>query len=154
MIAAPGLVIMVLSIILADLDGTFAAVRSSPWLLRRITPAILNVQAVIAGAAIVFLIWTAWRQAFRKVMTPLPLRNDKAQFWRVSRYFHWVIGILMFCLVPIGLFMSILPQTSADRAGFVAVHQALGVAVFILTAAVADVVPAPTCGYAESAISL
>jgi hypothetical protein len=63
LIAALGLFMMVFSIILADLDGTFAAVPPTAPLIQRITPAILNVQAVIAVVAIVFLVWSAWAQA-------------------------------------------------------------------------------------------
>jgi cytochrome b561 len=132
LIAALGLVMMVLSIVLADLDGTFAAVPADDSLVHRITPAILNVQAVTATIAIIFLIWSAWTQARRPIATPLPPRNDDSQFGKVSRGFHWVIAVLMFCLVPIGLFMAILPESSPERAGFVGAHQSLGLTVLLL----------------------
>jgi cytochrome b561 len=131
-IAALGLVMMVLSIILADLDGTFAAVPASAPLIHRITPAILNVQAVIATIAITFLLWSAWTQARRPVAIALPLHNDDSQFGKASRGFHWVIAVLMFCLVPIGLFMAILPEGAPERAGFVGAHQSLGLTVLLL----------------------
>ncbi|OYY90537.1 MAG: hypothetical protein B7Y45_07985 [Sphingomonas sp. 28-66-16] len=62
----------------------------------------------------------------------MPLRNDETQFGSASRAFHWVIAVLMFCLVPIGLFMAILPETSPERAGFVGAHQSLGLTVLLL----------------------
>lgn len=131
-VAALGLAMMVLSIILADLDGTFAALLSSAPTIHRITPTILNVQAAIATLAILFLAWSAWTQARRPLATRLPLRNDETQFGSASRAFHWVIAILIFCLVPIGLFMAILPESSPDRAGFVGAHQSLGLTVLVL----------------------
>ncbi|OYY90534.1 MAG: hypothetical protein B7Y45_07970 [Sphingomonas sp. 28-66-16] len=131
-IAALGLAMMVLSIILADLDGTFAAVPSSASALHRITPAVLNIQAAIATVAILFLAWSALTQARRPLATALPLRNDETQFGRASRAFHWVIAVLMFCLVPIGLFMAILPEGATERAGFVGAHQSLGLTVLLL----------------------
>lgn len=132
LIAALGLVMMVLSIVLANLDGTFAAVPASGPLLYRITPAVLNVQAVIATIAIVFLVWSAWMQMQRRVEVALPLRNEDSKFGKASRGFHWVIAVLMFCLVPIGLFMAILPEGAPERAGFVAAHQSLGLTVLLL----------------------
>lgn len=132
LIAALGLFMMVLSIVLADLDGTFGAVPANGTLIHRITPAILNVQAVIAVIAIMFLLWSAWTQARRPVAIHLPLRNDDSQFGKASRGFHWVIAVLMFCLVPIGLFMAILPEESPERAGFVSAHQSLGLTVLLL----------------------
>lgn len=131
-LAALGLVMMVLSIALADFDGTFAAVPSGASAIHRITPAILNVQAVIAIVAILFLAWSAWIQAKRPLAVPLPVRNDATQFGKASRGFHWVIAVLMFCLVPIGLFMAILPAASPERAGFVGAHQSLGLTVLVL----------------------
>lgn len=131
-ITALGLSMMVLSILLADLDGTFAAVPAGARIIHRITPAILNVQAAIAAIAILFLAWSAWAQARRPLTGSLPLRNDAARFGKASRGFHWVIAVLMFCLVPIGLFMAILPASAQERAGFVAAHQSLGLTVLVL----------------------
>lgn len=132
LVAALALCMMVLSIVLADLDGTFAAVPASASLIHRITPTILNVQAVIATIAILFLGWSAWIQVRRPVVAALPLRNDTRQFGKASRAFHWSIAVLMFCLVPIGLFMAILPESSPERAGFVCAHQSLGLTVLLL----------------------
>jgi cytochrome b561 len=134
LIAAFGLFMMTFSIILADLDGTFAAVSPTAPLVHRITPAVLNVQAVIATGAILFLLWSAWMQARRPVTAPLPLRNEEKQFGKASRGFHWVIAAMMFCLVPIGLFMAILPEAAPERGDFVSAHQSLGLTVLLLTA--------------------
>jgi cytochrome b561 len=132
LLAALGLFMMVYSIILADLDGTFAAVPATAPLIQRITPAILNGQAVIAGAAIMFLLWSAAVQVRRPVERSIPLHNTHARYGAASRGFHWVIAVMMFCLVPIGLFMAVLPETAPERSDFVAAHQSLGLSVAVL----------------------
>ena len=133
-LAASGLFMMVYSIILADLDGTFAAVPPTAPLIERATPAILNLQAAIAGIAVLFLLWSAWVQVRRPVADAVPARNTSTAFGAVSRGFHWVIGIMMLCLVPIGLFMAILPEGAPERADFVSAHQSLGLTVLLLAA--------------------
>lgn len=134
LIAALGLFMMVYSIILADLDGTFAAIPAGAPLIERITPVILNGQAVIAGAAIAFLLWSAWAQARRPALSPVPLRNTPEQFGAASRGFHWVMAVMMLCLVPIGLFMAILPDSAPERGDFVSAHQSLGLLIMLLVA--------------------
>lgn len=131
-LVALSLAMIVLSILLADFDGTFAAIPADAPLSYRLAPAILNAQAALASAAIVFLAWSAWRQARRPVETPLPVRNTQSAYGRVSRYFHWTIAVLMFVLIPIGLFMPILPESNPERAGFIAAHQSLGLTVLAL----------------------
>ncbi len=133
--AALDLVMMVISIVLADWDGTFAAVPRSAPTIHRITAVVLNGQAAIASVAIVFLGWATWINARRPIATGLPVRNTARRFGAASRGFHWVIAVLMFCLVPIGLFMAILPAPSPDRAAFVSAHQSLGLTVLALVIA-------------------
>jgi len=132
LVAALSLVMIVLSILLADFDGTFAAIPADAALIDRWTPAILNGQAALACAAVLFLGWSAWRQVRHPVAAPLAIANSPAGYGRVSRYFHWSIAVLMFCLVPIGLFMAVLAENSPERAGFVAAHQSLGLTVLVL----------------------
>jgi cytochrome b561 len=129
LLAAIGLMFIVASIVLADTDGTFAAL---PWGLMDVRPIVLNGQAILACLAVLFLLWAAWRQLDRRVPAPVPWRNTGSGFGLVSRYAHWASATLILCLVPIGLFMTVLPQDSADRAVFVAVHQTLGVTVLVL----------------------
>ena len=132
LLAALSLAMIVLSIILADFDGTFAAILGDSPLIQQWTPAILNIQAVIASAAMLFLCWSAWKQTLRPAVPPLALLNTHAAYGRVSRYLHWSIATLMFCLVPIGLFMTILPVDQLERQGFAAAHQSLGITVLAL----------------------
>ena len=56
LLAATGLAFIVLSIILADLDGTFAALPAG---VGAPGPLLLNAQAAIASAAMLFLVWAA-----------------------------------------------------------------------------------------------
>jgi len=129
LLAAVGLAFIVLSIILADLDGTFAALPAG---LGKAGPLLLNAQAVIASAAVLFLLWAAWRQVRRPTVALVPWRNTDSMFGLVSRYAHWASALLILCLVPMGLFMTVLPEGSPDRDVFMAVHQTLGVTVLVL----------------------
>lgn len=129
LLAAVGLAFIILSIVLADLDGTFAALPAG---LGGAVPLLLNAQAAVASAAVLFLLWAAWRQVRRPAVVLVPWRNTDGMFGLVSRYAHWASALLILCLVPMGLFMAVLPEGSPDRAVFVAVHQTLGVTVLVL----------------------
>ena len=120
------------SIILANLDGTFAAIPADARLTDRIKPFVLNTQAGVAGIVAVFLLWATWAQGRRRVAEKLPLRNTPTGFGRVSRYAHWVIGTLILILLPMGLFTSVLAADHPERGVFMATHQALGLTVLML----------------------
>ena len=134
LIAALGLTMMVVSIVLADFDGTFAAPMTASR-FERAKPIVLNIQAIVASLGIGFLLWAAWRQSRRSVVSEVPLRNTQSRFGLVSRYAHWATATLILALVPMGIFMSVLPETSQDRAMFVSVHQTVGIAVLVLVVA-------------------
>ncbi len=131
LVAALSLTSMVSSIVLADFDGTFVMSAQAPF-LAWVKPAILNVQALVGAAGILFLLWAAWRQIKRVVPRPMPLLNTAFAFGRVSRYAHWMTATLILILVPMGIFLSLLAPRSADRAAFLVAHQSLGAAVMIL----------------------
>lgn len=130
--AALALAMIAWSIILANLDGTFAAIPAEARLADRIKPFVLNTQAAIAAIAALFLLWAVWAQGVRPVVEPLPLRNTPNAFGRVSRYAHWVIGTLILILLPMGLFTSVLATDHPERGVFMATHQALGLTVLLL----------------------
>lgn len=130
--AALALLMISWSIILANLDGTFAAIPAGTGLADRIKPFVLNTQAAIAAVAAVFLLCAVWAQGIRRVSEPLPLRNTLSAFGRVSRYAHWVIGTLILVLLPMGLFTSVLAADHPERGAFLAMHQTLGLTVLLL----------------------
>lgn len=123
-LAAMSLAFIVLSIVLADMDGTFAALPAVNF-----RPELLNLLAAIAVAAILFLLWAAGRQLRRRPSAELVWRNTGATYGLVSRYLHWATATLMLCLIPMGLFLQTLQEESPVRAVFVAVHETLGVTV-------------------------
>ena len=131
LIVALGLTMIVLSIVLANLDGTFAAVPGSGPALDRMKPFILDVQASVAAIAVPFLVWAAWRQTRRAATAP-PVRNSSSRFGLASRYAHWITATLMLCSLPMGLFLSILPKASPDRVEFLAAHQSMGLTLLIV----------------------
>ena len=126
-LVALGLSFIVLSIYLADTDGTFAATSADNF-----RPKLLNAQAVAALVAIVFLLWATWRQLSRPLTMAVSWRNTPASFGLISRGAHWATATLVLCLIPIGLFMQVLPPASPDRAVFMAVHETLGATVLVL----------------------
>ena len=130
--AALALVMIAWSIVLANLDGTFAAIPADARLADRIKPFVLNTQAAIAAVAALFLLWAVWAQGKRRVADPLPLRNTPKAFGRLSRYAHWVIGTLILILLPMGVFTTVLAADHPERGIFMATHQALGLTVLLL----------------------
>ncbi len=130
--AALALMMIAWSIILANLDGTFAAIPADAGLADRTKPFVLNAQASIASFAALFLLWATWAQCTRRIAEPLPLRNTDKAFGHISRYAHWVIGTLILILLPMGLFTSVLAPDHPERPVFMATHQALGLTVLLL----------------------
>ena len=133
-VVAAGLTMIAASIVLANLDGTFAghaaqATGSEAW-----TPTILNLQAGLALLAVPFLIWAAWVQWRRGTVTTPGARNGTTWFGQISRLLHWATATLMLIMIPMGLFVSVLPAASVERPMFLAAHQSLGMTVLLLVA--------------------
>ena len=131
LIAALALFMISISIVLADFDGTFAHYPPH-GLLDRSKPVVLNLQACLGLCTTGFLLWAASAQIRRKVTAPLPVRNTASAFGLASRYAHWTTATLMLLLIPMGLFLSVLPATGDDRASFLAAHQTLGLVVLLV----------------------
>ena len=134
LLAAVALSLLVVSIVAADFDGTFSAMPSASSPLDPFKPLILNIQAAIATVAAAFLFWATWLQLRRRVIKTAPPLNTASTFGLVSRYAHWITATLILCLVPMGLFVSVLKVGSPDRAEYVGAHQSLGLAVFAVVA--------------------
>lgn len=132
LLAASALAMIAWSIFLATEDGTFAAIPADAPGLNSFKPLILTVQAGLAAGAALFLLWAAWRQARRPVSAPLGWGNTPEFFGLVSRYLHWVIGVLMLVLLPMGIFTTLLPASHPERGAFLATHQTLGLTILLL----------------------
>jgi cytochrome b561 len=126
-VAAMGL--MAWSIVLANRDGTFAAVAAGDS-----TPSILNVAAgllVIGG----LLILAGIPRLYRPDTLAVPPRGTRAAYGHLTRALHWGSATLIIAAFTMGLFVVILPETRPERADFLATHMAIGGAVFLLTLA-------------------
>jgi len=129
LLAAACLLMIVLSIALAHLDGSFAALRSKDGGADILRPLILSGQALIALVAALALVWAAWQQLRRGELAPTAWRNSPQAFGLASRYGHWITAVIVLCSIPMGLFIAVLPPGSSERAEFVATHHELGIAV-------------------------
>ncbi len=129
LLAALALVMLVVSIVMADFDGTFSGMAPAASRLDPFKPLILNIQATVAAAAAVFLFWASWLQLKRHSIKAAPPLNTASTFGLLSRSAHWITATLILCLIPMGLFVSVLKAGSPDRAEFLAAHQSLGLAV-------------------------
>lgn len=132
--AALGLVMIALSIVLANLDGTLDRFTEGKTWFAGSTALVLNMQAVVASIAVPVLVWAAWTQLKRPAAEGRGLRNSPTTFGLVSRFVHWGTAVLVLCLVPMGLFVSVLPGDSDDRSMFLAAHQSLGLVILVLSA--------------------
>ena len=129
LLAALALVMLVVSIIMADFDGTFRSMAPAASRLDPLKPLILNIQAAVATVAAVFLFWASWLQLRRPPIKAAPPFNTASTFGLLSRSAHWITATLILCLIPMGLFISVLKAGSPDRAEYLAAHQSLGLAV-------------------------
>ena len=129
LIAAVAMAFMAWSIILANRDGTFAAVPAG-----NITPLLLNITAGLLVAA-VLLLFASIPRALRPANDTVPPRSTAAAHGHISRGLHWAGAVLVIAAFVVGLFVAILPETRPERAEFLAAHLAVGGAVFLLTMA-------------------
>ena len=134
LLAALALVMLAVSIVMANFDGTFRAMPPPSSPLDPFKPLILNIQAIVASAAAAFLFWASWLQLKRHAIKSSPFFNTPLTFGLVSRAAHWITATLILCLVPMGLFVSVLKDELPDRAEFLSAHQSLGLAVFAVVA--------------------
>lgn len=65
------------------------------------------------------------------VTTPGVL-NGTMRFGQVARLLHWATATVMLIMIPIGLFVSVLPAASVERPMFLAAHQSLGLTILLL----------------------
>jgi len=95
-------------------------------------PALLWIQATIALLSGFFLLLIAGRQSKSNEVLVLSAENEQSRYGRVSRLLHWTIAILILALIPMGIFTSIIPESTEYRNAYYVVHKTIGVTVFFL----------------------
>ena len=128
-IAAGAMAMMAWSIVLANRDGTFAAVAAG-----NTSPLLLNIAAGLLGMAALLLLASIPR-ALRPATDTVPPRSTITAYGQVTRGLHWASAVLIIAAFVIGMFVAILPETRPERAEFLGAHLAIGGAVFLLTMA-------------------
>lgn len=73
-------------------------------------------------------------QSKRTDVLTLGTRNEPKRYGRRARYFHWVIAILFILLIPMGIFMSMIPKDQPYHQAYYVIHKSLGLTVMILAA--------------------
>jgi cytochrome b561 len=128
LLAGLGLGLVASSILLANLDGTFAAATGArPWLLN-----IEGLLYILAAGGLFLSIIPNLRRTETEVP---PLLGSRTSYGQLTRLLHWISGALMISAFPMGQFVAVLTPEAPERAGFLAVHMAIGGAIFLLVAA-------------------
>jgi cytochrome b561 len=129
LLAAVALGFMAWSIVLANLDGTFArapAGSALPWLL--------NGEAVLITLAALLLLAIIPRQG-RRDGGSVPWRSTTAAHGHLTRSLHWGSATLIIAAFTMGQFIAVLAPDNPVRGDFLATHMAVGGAIFLLTLA-------------------
>jgi cytochrome b561 len=120
--AAAALAMMAWSIWLANADGTFAARPADD-----LRPLLLNIMAVLSVLVIALLLLLLPGQ-WRHEVDSVPTWNARTRWGKLNRLLHWASAVLMLAVLPMGLFVTVLPP-SAERATFAGTHVGIGLAV-------------------------
>ena len=95
-------------------------------------PALLWLQGSAALIAGMGLLAVAYRQSGVREDLALPAENDAHRYGRVSRMLHWTIAILFIAMIPMGIFMTMVPEGTPWRLEYYVVHKTIGVIIFAL----------------------
>lgn len=95
-------------------------------------PPVLALQGLAALITGCILVWVAQRQSLRADRLMLPMENAPTRYGHVARWLHWVIAILILALVPMGIFMTMIPEGIWYREGYYVAHKSLGLLVLML----------------------
>ncbi|MEQ8745348.1 cytochrome b [Pyruvatibacter sp.] len=98
-------------------------------------PTLLWLQAAAGLAAGIILLLVASAQMKRTDKLALPDTNTPDTYGRVSRYLHWAIAVMFLSLVPMGIFMSMVPDDTSFRPGYYVAHKTIGLIILALALA-------------------
>ncbi len=127
LVAAAAMGLMAWSIVLADLDGTFARAPAASR-----TPLLLNIEAALLAAGVLLLLWGVPRQ-FRRPAGAVPPRSTPAAYGHLTRGLHWASATLVIAAFVMGQFVAVLAPDRPERAEFLATHMSIGGAIFLMT---------------------
>jgi cytochrome b561 len=117
----------------ANQTGQFDHFKPPVTPLDQIKSPLLLAQAALAALAGLFLVHVGIKMPVPAIEErALPLGNDAASYGRVSRILHWSIAIIFISLIPIGIFMSGLPEGAALRDPLYIIHKSLGMTLLLL----------------------
>ena len=91
LVAATALGFMAWSIVLANMDGTFAAAPAGSR-----TPLWLNIQAALITTSAALLLWSLPHQ-FKREAADVPLRGTPLAYGAITRALHWATAALSGC---------------------------------------------------------
>lgn len=126
LLAVVALFFNVWSIWLAVDDGTFAAATVAGHGLQVVSLQAMGVAGAVALLGMLLLLPAQWRDA-----GPVVAGNRAVTWGQAARLLHWSSAVLMLCALPMGLFVTVLPQ-GAIRAEFRDGHIGVGLAVLAL----------------------
>ena len=95
-------------------------------------PTLLWLQGALALIAGFGLLFAAYRQSRAGGDLVLGAENEDHRYGRVSRMLHWTIAILFIAMIPMGIFMTIVPEGTPWRLEYYVVHKTIGVIIFAL----------------------
>jgi len=61
--------------------------------------------------------------------------SSKARYTRAAVVFHWLLAVLVFTMIGLGLYMTDIPKGSPDRAFYFNLHKSIGVTTALLVIA-------------------
>lgn len=90
-------------------------------------PFLLWAQASTALVGGLVLVSLAVRQFRNGKLLTLSNANEATRYGRVSRILHWTTAILFISLIPMGIFLSMIPELAWYRSDYARVHETIGV---------------------------
>jgi len=123
--------LMLLFVGLALLIESFLGYQTRPAVIPYIDdvkPSLLLIQGAIA------FVCGAW--LFRQKLAPgsetLQIKNQPQSYGAWSRYLHWSSAIIFLALIPMGIYMTMIPEDAWYRHGYYVIYKTLGFTLFLL----------------------